>query len=122
MNATTLEKKLQEIKRTLTVPTNTTLKYKYSKVCMEDNRPSAVSIGYLLGVGTLAVSFAIILLPDIPAIVRHLRWGAKHWNLLMLESVMNVKGILNAGIRKIKGSLRIETSWNKVNIKRVHRY
>ena len=79
LNTTNIQRKLYEIKETLTIPTNTTLKYKYSKVCLEDDRPSAISLGYILGVGVLIGVVAIILLPDIPVIVRNVKHGASCW-------------------------------------------
>ena len=77
-NTTNLQSKLQKIKKTLTIPTNATLKYKYRKVCLDDDRPSAVSIGYILGVGVLVVAVTIIILQDLPVIFRTLKYGFGH--------------------------------------------
>ena len=59
------------------VPTNTTVRYKYSKICMEDDRPSADTMGFVLGVGVLIASFAVVFVPDVPVVMLHLMHGVK---------------------------------------------
>ena len=72
-----IQKRIEEIKRTLTVPRNSTNSFQWSKMCMADDRTSSRTIGYVLGIGLLTALLAFIVLPDLPVMAIHMNY---RWN------------------------------------------
>ncbi|XP_055998495.1 uncharacterized protein LOC125647442 [Ostrea edulis] len=62
-NITTVEQKIVELKRNLTLDTKNTSAYRRSLTCAEDSRPSSAYIGYL-GIGLLSVTGGLFLCLD----------------------------------------------------------
>jgi hypothetical protein len=62
-NITTLEQRVVELKRNLTLDTKNTSAYRRSLTCAEDSRQSSAYIGYL-GIGLLSVTGGLFLCLD----------------------------------------------------------
>lgn len=61
-----LEQRLGELKSNLTVLRNSTSKAIRSKISADDPRPSAKSLGFVLGAGILICVFGGIIISDLP--------------------------------------------------------
>ena len=72
-----LQTRLESIKTKLTVNPKETQAAKRKKISATDKRPTARAVGASLGIGILAVLFCVIVLPDIPIIMRHIIHGAE---------------------------------------------
>lgn len=66
-----IRKRIDKIKKKLTVPMNSTSKYQRSKTSAKDERMSSHAMGMVLGVGLISACFALILLPDIYTLIRY---------------------------------------------------
>lgn len=66
-----IRKRINAIKKNLTVPMNSTSKHHRSKTSAKDERVSSRAIGIVLGVGLISAFFALILLPDIYALIHY---------------------------------------------------
>lgn len=66
-----IRKRIDKIKKKLTVPMNSTSKYQRSKTSAKDERMSSHAMGMVLGVGLISAFFALILLPDIYTFIRY---------------------------------------------------
>ncbi|XP_052686835.1 uncharacterized protein LOC128165942 [Crassostrea angulata] len=64
-----IRKRIDIIKKKLTVPMNSTSKYQRSKTSAKDERMSSQAMGMVLGVGLISAFFALILLPEIYTLI-----------------------------------------------------
>ncbi|XP_052686837.1 uncharacterized protein LOC128165944, partial [Crassostrea angulata] len=66
-----IQKRINAIKKNLTVPMNSTSKHHRSKTSANDERMSSRAIGMVLGFGLISAFLALILLPDIFTLIRY---------------------------------------------------
>ncbi|KAK3099522.1 hypothetical protein FSP39_005703 [Pinctada imbricata] len=59
----------------LKVSKKETSRYRASKISVQDNRPSAVALGSGLAICLLVIPLALIVISDIPLLIRHMRSG-----------------------------------------------
>ena len=64
------QEKIENIKKNLTMDVKETNAYKRKKISAHDDRPSAKAVGSILGIGVLSVVFCLIVIPDIPMLIR----------------------------------------------------
>ena len=69
--------KLDNIKQKLTVNKKKTKAAQMKKISAPDSRPTAKAVGAALGIGLLVLVLSIIVLPDIPVIIRDIREGPR---------------------------------------------
>lgn len=67
----TIEERIKEIKKELTVDKKTTSSYTRSLISVYDPRPSSVAIGSC-GVGLLCLAVLLLLLPDVINVLKYL--------------------------------------------------
>ena len=76
------QEKIENIKKNLTVDVKETNAYKRKKISAHDDRPSAKAVGSILGIGVLSVVFCLIVIPDIPTLIRDF-WHGTVWRQII---------------------------------------
>ena len=72
------QEKISNIKKNLTIDTKTLTKNTRKKISAADHRPSSKAVGSILGIGILIATLLVIVVPDIPTLVRHFKKGPEY--------------------------------------------
>jgi hypothetical protein len=75
-----LESKVAATKKSLTVKKANLSAQTRKKISAKDARPSATSLGSVLGLGIIITALLIIVISDIPLMVEHIRYGPRKRN------------------------------------------